>query len=77
MRATLNIPDELMKEVQRISGEKSKTKAIVTVMEAFVKQKKMEALLALRGKIRIDYDWEREEEQEMALQEERERYSES
>jgi len=77
MRATVNIPDELMREVQRISGEKSRTKAIVTVMEAFVKQKKMEALLELRGKIQIDYDWEREENQEMVLQEERERYHES
>ncbi len=77
MRATVNIPDELMREVQRISGEKSRTKAIVTAMEAFVKQKKMEALLELRGKIQIDYDWEREENQEIALQEERERYHES
>lgn len=77
MRATVNIPDELMREVQRISGEKSRTKAIVTVMEAFVKQKKMEALLELKGKIQIDYDWEREEEREMILQEERERYHES
>jgi len=70
MRATLSIPDELMKEVQRILGEKSRTKAIVTVMEAFVKQKKMEALLELRGKIQIDYDREREEKREIALQEE-------
>jgi hypothetical protein len=28
---------------------------------------KAEELLALRGKIKIDYDWQREEETEMAL----------
>ena len=41
MRATLNIPDELIDEVQRLSGEKTKTQAIVTVMEDYVRRKKM------------------------------------
>lgn len=76
MRATLNIPDELIREVQTISGEKSKTRAIITVMEAYVRQKKMEQLLALQGKIRIDYDWEKAEAEEMKAAEERERYGE-
>jgi hypothetical protein len=54
MRATLNIPDELISEVQKLSGEKSKTKAIVTAMQGFVKEKKLRNILALRGKIKID-----------------------
>lgn len=75
MRATLNIPDDLIREVQAISGEKSKTKAIITVMESYVKQKKLEELLALKGKIRIEYDWEKAEVDEMKAAEERERYN--
>lgn len=71
MRATLNIPDNLIAEVQKLSGEKSKTKAIVTAMEEFVRDKKIKKLLALRGKIQIDYDWEKEEEHELKAQEER------
>ncbi len=74
MRATMNIPDELISEVQRLSGKKTRTQAIVTVMEDYVRRKKMEDLLALRGKISIEYDWEREEEAEMKAAEERERY---
>lgn len=74
MRATLNIPDELVEEVQRLSGEKTRTQAIVTVMEEYVRRKRMEDLLALRGKIDIDYDWEREEEAELKAAEEREQY---
>lgn len=74
MRATLNIPDELIDEVQRLSGQKTKTGAIVTVMEDFVRRKKMEDLLALRGKISIDYDWEQEEAAELKAAEERETY---
>jgi hypothetical protein len=75
MRATLNIPDELIDEVQRLSGEKTKTQAIVTVMEEYVRRRKMDDLLALRGKIAIEYDWEREEEAELKAAEEREHYA--
>jgi hypothetical protein len=72
MRATLNIPDDLLSEVQKYTGEKSKTKAITTAMQEFLKQKKLTALLALRGKIDIDYDWEKEEELEIKAQKKRE-----
>ncbi len=73
MRATLNIPDDLLAEVQKISGQKSKTKAITIAMQEFVKQKKINELIALRGKIEIDYNWEKEEELEMEAQKEREK----
>ena len=71
MRATLNIPDDLLSEVQKITGEKSKTKAITVAMKEYVRQKKIKELIALRGKIQIDYDWEKEEEIELKAQEER------
>ena len=54
MRATLNIPDTLMKEVQNATGEKSKTQAIVTAMEEYVRRKKLTKLLALKGRIQIE-----------------------
>jgi Arc/MetJ family transcription regulator len=74
MRATLNIPDELIFEVQQISGIKSKTQAIVTVMEDYVRRQRMQALLDLRGKVQIDFDWEQEEKLELKAAEEREQY---
>jgi metal-responsive CopG/Arc/MetJ family transcriptional regulator len=74
MRATLNIPDDLVREVQALSGEKSKTRAIVAVMEEYVRSKKVEQLLALRGKLQIDYDWEKAENEELLVAENRERY---
>ena len=73
MRATLNIPDDLLEEVQKISGEKSKTKAITTAMQEFIKQKKIKELIALKGKVQIDYDSEKEEELEMKAQRKREK----
>ena len=74
MRATLNIPDELIAEVQNITGAKSRTKAVVTAVQEFVRKKRMEELLALKGRIEIDYDWEREERLELETQKKREKH---
>jgi Arc/MetJ family transcription regulator len=71
MRATLNISDELISEVQKISGEKSKTKAITVAMKEYVKEKKIQGLIRLRGKIAIDYDWQKEEDLELKAQKKR------
>lgn len=74
MRTTLNIPDDLIIEVQKASGEKSKTKAIVKTMKEYIKQKKIMELLALKGKVDIDYDWEKEEQLEINSQCNREKF---
>ena len=71
MRTTLNIPDDLLAEVQKLSGQKSKTKAIIIAMEEFVRQKRIRELVALRGKIRIDYNWKKEERLEIKAQKKR------
>lgn len=73
MRATLSIPDGLLSEVQRFSGQKSKTKAVITAMQEFVREKKLEKLLALKGKVEIDYDWKKEEKAELKAQKKREK----
>jgi Arc/MetJ family transcription regulator len=72
MRTTLIIPDDLMQKVSRLSGKTSKTKAVVAAMETYVRLKSREELLALRGKIYLDYDWERRETEELACQRQRE-----
>jgi hypothetical protein len=54
MRATLNIPDNLISEVQKLSGEKSKTNAIIVAMKEFVRERKIRDLISLRGKIQIE-----------------------
>ena len=70
MRATLNIPDELISEVQKLSGEKSKTKAIVTAMQEFVREKKLRNILELRGKVTIEDVTKELDELEIKEQEE-------
>jgi metal-responsive CopG/Arc/MetJ family transcriptional regulator len=73
MRATLNIPDDLIKEVQKLSGKKSKTKAITTAMEEYIKHNKVKALLSLKGKTSLSFDWEAQESEELKAQAKREK----
>lgn len=73
MRATLNIPDELIAEAQKISGQKSKTKAVTTALREFIKNNRLDKLVALKGKLNLNYDWENEEKRELSAQRKREK----
>ncbi len=52
MRVTLTIPDRLMDEVRKISGEESKSRAALAAMESYVARSHTNKLLILRGKHR-------------------------
>jgi len=72
MRATLEIPDDLVKAVQKLSGEKSKTRAITVAMQEYIRQRKAKDLLALKGRVSLSFDWSGEEEKELKAQRRRE-----
>jgi len=54
MRTTLNIPDNLMSDLLSKTRLKSKTKAICIALEDYLYKKKVESLLSLKGKIKIN-----------------------
>lgn len=47
MRATLDIPDSLIKDLLRVTGEKKKTKAICIALDDYIRSRRKEKLLAL------------------------------
>ena len=53
MRATLNIPDDLVKEAQEAIGAKTKTETIVVALKELVRRKKLAELITLKGKVDI------------------------
>jgi len=72
MRATLNLPDPLIDDLLKASGQRKKTKAICLAIEEYIRRRRKEALLSLSGKIDIDLDWRKLEEQELKGMKERE-----
>ena len=65
MRATLNIPDNLIKELMQTTKVKTKTKAICLAIEEYTRRKKIEKLLALQGKLYLEDTWKELEDLEM------------
>ncbi len=57
MRTTLDLSDELIKELMRITRSKTKTDAIEQAIKDFIRRKKIEDLKSLSGKIEITSNW--------------------
>ena len=54
MRTTLDIDEELLAKVVQATGEKSKTKAVSSALEEYIRRKAINELRAMAGKIQID-----------------------
>ena len=56
MRTTLNISDDIIKEVEEIYNEKNKSKAVEEALKDAIRNKKMDRLKSLKGKIDFEVD---------------------
>lgn len=57
MRTTLNIDEKLIEEVTKLTGEKSKGKAVSEALKEYVKSKRIEDLRSMLGKTDLVDDW--------------------
>ena len=58
MRTTLIIPDDLMKDLMKETGEKSKTLLVRRSLEEMLQRVRRENLKRLRGKLPLETDLE-------------------
>lgn len=56
MRTTLDIPEDLMRDAQRLAGTSSKTATVVYSLQELIRLKKLQELRRLRGKLKLDID---------------------
>lgn len=54
MRTTLEIPEEVMKELLTVTEIKKKSEAVRVALEEFIRLRKLERLLELSGNIEIE-----------------------
>jgi Arc/MetJ family transcription regulator len=71
MRTTINIQDDLIRELLLRSKAKNKSKAIEAAIKQYIEKKAIEDLIDLSGKIDIDPDWQKAEEMEIHEYEDR------
>ncbi|MHB2147699.1 type II toxin-antitoxin system VapB family antitoxin [Calditrichota bacterium LG25] len=65
MRTTINIPDEIMKELLSYSRTKSKTKAVSEALKEWIRMQKIKKLKSLRGKLKIEMDLEKQRAEDL------------
>lgn len=65
MRTTLDLREDLVKDVMRIRKWRSKTEAIEAALEKFIQEDKLKSLMALRGKLKIRNNWKKLREMEL------------
>ncbi len=54
MRTTLNLSEQIVREVEALYGSGNRSKAVEKALEDAIKQKKLQAFVALKGKVAID-----------------------
>jgi metal-responsive CopG/Arc/MetJ family transcriptional regulator len=54
MRTTLNLSEQIVKEVEALYGTDNRSKAVEKALEDAIKQKKLQAFMSLKGRVAID-----------------------
>ena len=65
MRTTINIKDEVIKQVIEYTGAKNMSQAVNEVLETFIREKRKQKLFDLKGKLRLEDNWQKLREMEI------------
>ena len=65
MRTTINIKDEVIKQVVEYTGAKNMSQAVNEVLETFVREKRKQKLFKLKGKLNLEDNWKKLREMEI------------
>ncbi|MBW1714613.1 MAG: type II toxin-antitoxin system VapB family antitoxin [Deltaproteobacteria bacterium] len=57
MRTTINIKSNILEEVMHLTSAKNKSQAINEALETYVREKRMQKLLDLKGKLSLEENW--------------------
>jgi len=65
VRTTINLKSEIIQEVMHLTGAKNKSQAINEALETYVREKRMQKLLDLKGKLSLEENWKALREMEL------------
>lgn len=65
MRTTINIDDNLFRDLMSATQSKSKTEAVKTAIIEYLRLKRKEKVLSMRGKLDIEDGWKDLRQQEV------------
>lgn len=65
MRTTLNVDDHIFDQLMRLTEAKTKTEAVRIALNEYLRLKRKQQLLALRGRLNIVDNWRELREREL------------
>lgn len=65
MRITLNLKDDIIKQVMQLTRAKNKSQAVNQVLESYIREKRLQKLLELKGKLHLEDNWQKLREMEL------------
>jgi Arc/MetJ family transcription regulator len=65
MRTTLNLNEELINQIVRITGMKNKSQAVNKVLKLYVSEMKKQDILKMRGTLHLENNWNQLREMEL------------
>lgn len=65
MRTTLNLDDQIMDALLRVTHADTKTQAVTEAVKDYVRRKQLDELRQLRGKLPLRTDWRKQEQLEL------------
>ena len=65
MRTTINIKSNILEEVMHLTAAKNKSQAINEALETYVREKRMQKLFDLKGKLSLEENWKSLREMEL------------
>ncbi len=65
MRTTIHIEDSLFGDLMRLTRAPTKTQAVRDALKEFIRLRRKEELLALRGRLEIEDNWRQLRESEL------------
>lgn len=68
MRTTLDVDEKLMETMLKMTGEKSKSKAVNKALKDYIRRRSIDELRAMAGKIDVIDNWRELEELELEEQ---------
>lgn len=57
MRTTVTVQDEVLDELMKYTGAKTRTEAVNKALEDLIRRLKIEKLRSMRGKFQIEDNW--------------------
>lgn len=54
MRTTVDVPERLLRDAQRVARTRTRNEAVRLALDEFVRRSRRNQLLALRGRVEID-----------------------